>query len=112
VYVPKHFAEDDPATLRAYIEANPFATVVSMLDGKLIATHVPVLLDGEAEPGGMLLGHVAKANPHWRDLRPARLQPRIGAGGLPYKHGAGHRGVRAADLTRRGKGEAKPEPAG
>ena len=66
MYVPKHFAEDDPATLRAYIEANPFATIVTMLDGELIATHVPVLLDGDAAAGGTLVGHVARANPHWR----------------------------------------------
>jgi transcriptional regulator len=66
MYVPKHFAEDDPAALRACIEASPFATVVSMLEGQLIATHVPVLLDGDAAPGGTLTGHVARANPHWR----------------------------------------------
>ena len=66
MYVPKHFAEDDPATLAAYIRANPFATIVSLLDGELIASHVPVLLEGAAEAGGRLVGHVARANPHWR----------------------------------------------
>jgi transcriptional regulator len=37
-----------------------------MLGGELIASHVPLLLDGEAAPGGVLAGHVARANPHWR----------------------------------------------
>ena len=68
MYVPKHFALDDPAELSAFVRANPFATIVSLLDGELIATHVPVLLDGEAAPGGTLFGHFARANPHWRAL--------------------------------------------
>ena len=38
------------------------------LDGEMIASHVPVLLDGDAAAGGRLIGHVARANPHWRDI--------------------------------------------
>jgi transcriptional regulator len=66
MYVPKHFALDDAAELSAFIRANPFATIVSLLDGELVATHVPVLLDGDAAGGGTLVGHFARANAHWR----------------------------------------------
>jgi transcriptional regulator len=66
MYVPKHFAMDNATELGAFVRANPFATVVSLLDGALVATHVPVLLEGNAAPGGRLVGHFARANDHWR----------------------------------------------
>jgi len=66
MYVPKHFAMDDAAELGAFVRANTFATVVSLLEGDIVATHVPVLLEGDAAPGGRLVGHFARANGHWR----------------------------------------------
>jgi transcriptional regulator len=66
MYVPKHFAMDGAAEVSAFLRAYPFATIVSLLDGEMIASHVPVLLDGDAAAGGTLIGHVARANPHWR----------------------------------------------
>jgi transcriptional regulator len=66
MYVPPHFAMDDPDEVSAFLRAYPFATVVSLLDGELIASHLPVLLDGDASAGGTLSGHVARANQHWR----------------------------------------------
>jgi transcriptional regulator len=46
------------------VRRNPFALVVS--DGNPpVATHTPVLLTNE---GATLLGHMAKANPHWKSL--------------------------------------------
>src|SRR4051812_24340429 len=66
MYVPKHFGIDDGAEISAFVRANPFATVVSLLDGELVPTHVPVLLEGDAAPRGRLAGHFARANPHWR----------------------------------------------
>jgi len=66
MYVPKHFAMDDGAELSAFVRSNPFATIVSLLNGELVATHAPVLLDGDAAPGGRIVGHFARANGHWR----------------------------------------------
>ena len=66
MYVPKHFALDDAAELSAFVRANPFATVVSLHEGAMVATHVPVLLDGDASAGGRLVGHFARANTHWQ----------------------------------------------
>ena len=65
MYVPKHFAEDDPDLLLEVMREYNFATLVSMVDGAHFATHVPVLarhVDGVVE----ISGHVARANPHWR----------------------------------------------
>ena len=68
MYVPPHFAESDPATLHAFVERHSFGLLVSRVDGAPFATHLPLLLDRTAGPHGTLLGHMARANPHWRDL--------------------------------------------
>jgi transcriptional regulator len=68
VYVPAHFAVDDPATLRQFMARHSFALLVSDVHGEPFATHLPLLLDPTAGPHGTLRGHVARANPHGRHL--------------------------------------------
>lgn len=68
MYVPKHFAEDRLDVISAFLRENPFATLVSMAEGSLVATHLPLLWDPEPAPFGTLTGHFARANPHGRDL--------------------------------------------
>jgi len=64
MYVPPHFVVDDPATLREFIDRHPFGLLISQQDLAPFATHLPFLLD----PPGLLLGHVARQNPQWRQL--------------------------------------------
>jgi transcriptional regulator len=71
MYVPKHFAETDPAVLQALIQAHPFATVVAMTAGGLEGNHFPLLFDPSAGPHGTLRGHMARGNPLWREADPA-----------------------------------------
>lgn len=68
MYVPPHFAVTDPTTLHDFIDAHSFGLLVSQLGGEPFATHLPFLLDRTAGPHGTLVGHVARANPHWREL--------------------------------------------
>jgi len=67
MYTPAHFAETDIDKLHAAIESYSFATLVSQQNGKLTASHLPLLLKREGGTGhfGTLLGHMAKANPQW-----------------------------------------------
>ncbi len=60
LYLPGHFRDDDRALALALIAAQPFATLVSTLDGAPFVTHLPLLLSAD---GTQLLGHVARANP-------------------------------------------------
>lgn len=68
MYVPPHFAESDPAILHAFVERHSFGLLVSQVNGVPFATHLPFLLDRTAGPHGTLIGHMARANPHWREL--------------------------------------------
>ena len=65
MYIPAHFAETDVGAMYGFIEQNPFGLLISQLDRAPFATHLPFLLDRSV---GVLLGHVAKSNPQWRQL--------------------------------------------
>jgi len=65
MYTPDHFVEDDTGTLGALIDRNNFGTLVSSVDGRPFATHLPFLF--QREPA-TLVGHMARANPHWQSL--------------------------------------------
>ncbi|MCB1959806.1 MAG: FMN-binding negative transcriptional regulator [Rhodocyclaceae bacterium] len=66
MYVPRHFAIDDPALLHEFMRAHPFATLVTHGPDGLDANHLPLLVRG-AEGSERLAGHVARANPLWSD---------------------------------------------
>lgn len=68
MYVPTTFAETDTGKLHDFIEAHSFGLLVSGHGGEPFATHLPLLLERGAGPHGRLVGHVARANPQWRDL--------------------------------------------
>jgi transcriptional regulator len=67
VYIPEHFRVRDHADAIAFMQANPFAILVSTADGLPYASHIPIKIR-EAEDQLTIRGHFAKANPHWRHL--------------------------------------------
>ena len=73
MYQPSHgrFALDDPRTLLADLAAMVPATLVTLGSGELRATILPMLYDPADGEHGTLRGHVARPNPHWREIDPA-----------------------------------------
>jgi transcriptional regulator len=69
VYIPAAFAETDTAKLHGFMSRHSFAVLTSHGQDGLVASHLPLLLDAAAGPRGLLLGHMARANPQWRDVR-------------------------------------------
>jgi len=67
MYMPTAFQETDLTTLHRFIEQHSFALLCSAVeDGTPFASHLPLLLDRQAAPLGVLVGHMARANPQWR----------------------------------------------
>ena len=67
MYTPENFKVSDLSTLQADMERWNFATLITPdREGELQVTHLPLLLDRDAASLGVLAGHVAKTNPHWR----------------------------------------------
>jgi len=67
MYVPQAFRIEELDDTLDVLRQHPFATLVSVVEGEPVASHVPILFrrDGDELT---LLGHLAKANPHWRAL--------------------------------------------
>jgi transcriptional regulator len=70
-YIPRHFRVDDRDTLERFIGANAFGALVSAGAEGLSVSHIPFLPDRGADGRLRLLGHVARANPHWQSLESA-----------------------------------------
>jgi transcriptional regulator len=67
MYIPKHFEESRIEVLHQLIRAHPMAALVTLTSDGLDANHIPLEIDPEPAPFGTLRGHVARANPLWRD---------------------------------------------
>jgi transcriptional regulator len=65
VYTPSHFAVSERAATARLMHDHPFATLVTPAVPEPVVSHVPLLLVPGCEPHGTLIGHVARANPHW-----------------------------------------------
>ena len=67
MYQPELFRVDDAERMHALMRARPFATLISAGSAGLYATHLPTVLKNEG-PYGLIECHLARANPHWKDL--------------------------------------------
>lgn len=57
----------------AFMRSHPFATLVTTREGKISATHLPVMVDERA--GEILItAHVARANPQWHEFENAQIE--------------------------------------
>lgn len=68
MYVPPKYRISDDAAIDGFLRAHGFATLVSHGPGGLMATHLPLELARDGDGTRLLLGHVSKANPQWREL--------------------------------------------
>jgi transcriptional regulator len=57
--------------MHALIESQPFATLVTMSNSGLFASHLPMVLNRGEGTNGTLRGHLSRANNQWRDLLPS-----------------------------------------
>jgi transcriptional regulator len=67
MYQPEHFRVDNLKQVHALIRARPFGTLVSAGAAGLFATHLPTVLKHDGRYG-LIECHLARANPHWKDL--------------------------------------------
>lgn len=74
MYLPKHFEQHEPGAIAALVREQPLAMIVRHGNTGLDADPIPLLFDaadGADDTAGALRGtlrgHVARANPLWRD---------------------------------------------
>lgn len=67
MYLPAHFEETRIDVMAGLMRAQPFATLVTVAPDGVAANHLPLAFDPQPAPFGTLRGHVARANPLWRE---------------------------------------------
>ncbi|MGE0723062.1 MAG: FMN-binding negative transcriptional regulator [Alphaproteobacteria bacterium] len=80
LYNPPHFRETDRDLLRDHIARAAFATLVTVGADGPIVSHLPMFLEDDGSPDGRLVGHIARANPQWRESDFAKTAVAIFAG--------------------------------
>ncbi|WP_332634787.1 FMN-binding negative transcriptional regulator [Halalkalibacter flavus] len=68
MYIPKAFEVRDNTKLYDFIKSNSFGILFSQVESGPFATHLPFLIDENIGEGGVLISHMAKLNPHWKNL--------------------------------------------
>jgi len=68
MYLPSAFEETRPEVLHALMREHPLGALVTQGPAGLDANHLPFELDTSRGTHGTLTGHVARANPLWREV--------------------------------------------
>ena len=66
VYQPRAFVPREERAALRVIDEYPFAMLISAGDDEPQISHLPLLYHADQTPHGMLVGHMARANPHWQ----------------------------------------------
>jgi transcriptional regulator len=69
MYTPSNFAINDLNELHQHILGTRLGVLVTHGEQGLQASHLPLLLNTDHGPNGTLYGHLARANPQWRELQ-------------------------------------------
>lgn len=67
MYIPKKYQQSDTTALKALMVEYPFATLISCSELGVEANHIPLMLK-RVEGKDVLHGHIAKANPLWKNI--------------------------------------------
>jgi transcriptional regulator len=66
VYQPPAFVPRSADAAFDLVREYPFATLITQANGEAQISHLPLLHRAEAGTHGELIGHMARANPHWQ----------------------------------------------
>jgi transcriptional regulator len=66
MYVPRYFEQPRLDIVHEAIERIQVATLVTIGTEGPFVSHLPMMLERESGPFGKLVGHLARANPHWK----------------------------------------------
>jgi len=70
MYIPRANEEKRVPVMHALMAAHPLAALVTLGSSGLFASHIPMVLEDDGSPFGVLKGHISRANTQWRDLTP------------------------------------------
>jgi transcriptional regulator len=63
MYIPDLYKNENQAEIEQFLHENGFAILVNQTNGKLWATHIPLILSTNSDGKQILIGHISKLNP-------------------------------------------------
>lgn len=63
MYIPELYKNENQEDIQNFLHQNGFAILVNQTDGKLWATHTPLILETNFDGKQILVGHISKLNP-------------------------------------------------
>ena len=72
MYNPQRFKSNDIDEAFSLMDQNPFATLITVVDGKPCVSHLP-LTPKRVGDKIELIGHIARANSHWKSFMNAEI---------------------------------------
>lgn len=69
MYIPELYKNENQQEIQNFIQQNGFGILVNQTNGKLWASHIPLLLEEKNEKQ-FLVGHVSKENPQVESFKP------------------------------------------
>jgi len=71
MHIPKLYKNENLKEVRAFIQSNSFGMLVSTVDNRPWATHIPLELEEDQNGDEVIYGHVSKANAQWKQFNEA-----------------------------------------
>jgi transcriptional regulator len=68
MYIPEFYKNENMNSIKEFINENGFALLISQVNGRPWATHIPMIPDKDANDKDVLIGHISKANNQWKDF--------------------------------------------
>ncbi len=68
MYIPNIYKNENQEEIIDFLQKNSFGILVNQTDGKLWATHIPLVLDTNNKGKQILFGHLSKENPQWKSF--------------------------------------------
>lgn len=62
MHIPRRYEEKDKEKIYSFIRENSFGILISVKDGTPAGTHIPLLLEKDADGNDILMGHISKGN--------------------------------------------------
>ena len=69
MYIPDIYKSENQQEIENFIHENGFAILVNQTNGKLWATHIPLMLKKDKEGKTILEGHISKENPQGESFK-------------------------------------------
>lgn len=68
MFIPDIYKNENQEEINDFLDKNSFGILINQTDGKLWATHIPLVLDINKNGKQILFGHISKENPQWKSF--------------------------------------------